>query len=406
MVIHTDQLNMTSLFIMILLSSFAAWLDVINVLTIVGYEFQASAMEVGFTAIAGLLPHFLFSRHFSAVARRISFKHIMAITLTGRVIASTALIFAPDVTSLIAILFFRSFLIGYMQPAIASYVVQLNSEKNMAAIINLINSSSKIIAPAIGGIFSVTTGEHVAFIVSALMSALALVLLCFIQSEPITRMTVGDSTSLNEKKSVDLYVIPLLLFAAPILFIEGLSNFFSNIIPYAFNFYSIPKITLSLALSSSAVGNISAGLWLATRAKKNSQYPLSKMAAAWAITSLLFLLLTLSLNFGAISLFSIPVIFFALSLARTFYDIHLNGFIYSLNKEQATQLAARRQSLMAISGMSLTITGTAFLERIDTTVLLTTVSISSFCCALIWYGSARLRKQTDVTEPSDTKKAA
>ena len=372
--------------IVLTLSSFAAWLDMINVLTYVGYELSARATEVGLVAIAMLLPHALFGRYFTKIAVRYRLRTVMLITLIGRALTSFALLAAPNIYVIIVILLVRSFLMGFMQPAMAAYASELAGESNVAGWVSLITTSSKLVAPAIGGVFSVTAGEHYAFFVSGVMCLFAVSLLAFLKDS--STLTAAQPDTEKATRSV---VPPefLWLMLTPVFFIGGLSNLFSNMIPYTFEQFDIPKLTLSLALSVSALGNMLVGAFLIVKENSINQLPRNRLLFSWIGTILSFLALTLALHWPEWALVLIPALFFVLSSLKTFYDISLNSFIFNQPRSMAATLSASRQSIMAIAGIVMTLIGSISMEFAPADAILYCACGISLLAALSWWWLSR-----------------
>ena len=373
------MLKLIPFFVIVALSGFAHWLDLINVLTYVGYEMNASALQVAMIAIAMLLPHALFGRLYAKWALQFSFHYVFAVSLTGRAAMSFLLLVAPDVYTIMGILFIRSMLMGFMQPALSAYVSQLQSTVNIAGIINMILTSSKIIAPAIGGIFSVTAGEHFAFVTSGVVAVIAVSFVLWIphlrhDEQPLTP---AQSTPLSISRAV-------VLFSLPIIFIEGMSLLFTNIIPYSFNYYSVPKITLSIALSVSAVGNLLTGAYLVSQGSPSKHFPVKALFLAWLTNCLMFFILTAAMGLLENPMIIIIGVFFFLAVSKTLFDVSTNSYIFAQPKESAAQLAALRQTLTAIAGITLTFIGAFAIEEAEPTVMLTAALCLSVMAALVW----------------------
>jgi MFS family permease len=387
------MLKLIPFFVIVALSGFAHWLDLINVLTYVGYEMDASALQVAMIAIAMLLPHALFGRLYATWALQFSFRYVFAVSLTGRAAMSFLLLIAPDVYTIMGILFIRSMLMGFMQPALSAYVSQLQSTVNIAGIINMILTSSKIIAPAIGGIFSVTAGEHFAFVTSGVVAVVAVSFVLWIphlrqNEQPLAS---GQSTPLSLSRTI-------VLFSLPIIFIEGMSLLFTNIIPYSFNYYSVPKITLSIALSVSAVGNLLTGAYLVSQGSPSKQFPVKALFLAWLTNCLMFFILTAAMGLLENPMIIIIGVFFFLAVSKTLFDVSTNSYIFAQPKESAAQLAALRQTLTAIAGITLTFIGAFAIEATEPTVMLTATLCLSVMAALVWLLTC-LRMQWQTVTP-------
>jgi predicted MFS family arabinose efflux permease len=267
-----------------------------------------------------------------------------------------------------------------MQPALSAYISQIDSRLNIAGVINMILTSSKIVAPAIGGVFSITLGETFAFTVSGLMALAAMLFVFWMPS--MTQQKSGHKPPTSNVSSPFKF---LLLFSMPIVFIDGLSLLFTNVIPYSFSFYSVPKITLSISLSVSAVGNLLMGAFLVKQGKSNGKFPVTLLLFAWLINTLLFGALTWVMPYQAVTVFIIPGIFFFLSIAKTLFDVSLNGYIFQQTKDLAAKLSALRQSVSAGAGITLTIFGAFAINDTPPVFVLSLILALSLCTLISWF---------------------
>jgi predicted MFS family arabinose efflux permease len=162
---------------------------------------------------------------------------------------------------------------------------------------------------------------------------------------------------------------------------------FTNVIPYSFNFYSVPKITLSIALSVSAVGNLLTGAFLVSRGSKRHGFPVKPIAVGWLMNVLMFLILTLGMGFSDNPLIIIVGAFFFLAVSKTLFDISLNNYIFSQEKQQAAQLSSLRQTLTAVAGIALTLLGALAIETAEPVEVLVASLAFSFIALLSWHMS-------------------
>ena len=155
----------------------------------------------------------------------------------------------------------------------------------------------------------------------------------------------------------------------------------------------IDTITLSIALSVSAIGNLLTGTLLLKKNVKARLYPIHEIFASWLLNSIMFASLTLALLAQSWSVFIIPVTFFFLSVARTYFNVALNSYIFSHDQNQAASLASLRQSGSAAAGIVLTFLGALLLMKSDPFFLLLTTSLVTMGIGVIWRLTASVLSQ-------------
>ncbi len=373
----------------LLFEHFSNWLVFISVLTFAGYELGAGPTEVALVTVSMLAPQAVFGRWYRQAARHWDCRTVL-LTVTGsQILLSLLLVGAQSVWSLCVILLIRSFVQGLFQPAFAA-IASEHQSNTLASQISLIQSLSRIVAPALGGLVSSLFGEPWVFAASAILAAMALPFAFGLPTRVHQNITEGSSTPPPVPKDS----IPWLLLVCPMLFVNGMSNMFSNLIPYAFHFYELPKPLLALAISCSAGGGILANLLLMKRPPKTDTYPQSAIWLAWFLNSSLFLAMALVLPVSVWAVWSIPLLFFCLSGSRALFEVAMNGYIFNQERDRAITLASQKQSLMAITGIGATFVGASAMEFISPSLSMAVSSILALLMSCVWlYGRALSRRE-------------
>ena len=360
----------------LLLENFSNWLVFISVLTFAGYELNAGATEVALVTVSMLAPQAIFGRMFRQVARRWSARPVLMSVTTAHIGLALLLMTAHSTWMLCAVLLVRSFVQGFFQPAFAAVAADQPSPR-LASQVSLIQSVSRIVAPALGGVVSSAFGESSVFATSAVLAALAL---AFTWVLPEGRPTGGDSTQQGAANSR----LPWLILVLPILFVNGISNMFSNLIPFAFHFYDLPKTLLAFAISCSALGGLLTNLVFLKRSPATDPYPARSIWLAWFGNAGLFLVLALLMPNRALAVYAVPVVFFLLSGTRVLFEVSMNGYIFNQSRDWAVTLASQKQSLMAVTGIGATFTGATAMEIVSPAWTLSLISIVAVFVSLAW----------------------
>jgi len=363
----------------LLLENFSNWLVFISVLTFAGYELNASATEVALVTVSMLAPQALLGRMFQKVARHWPSRPVLAVVTATQIGLALSLMVAHSTLALCVILLMRSFVHGFFQPAFAAVASQHPSPR-LASQVSLIQSVSRIVAPALGGVASSMFGEGSVFAMSAILAALALP---FVWSLPETNPARSDSENGDAVESTG-GAIPWLILVFPILFVSGASNMFSNLIPFAFSFYELPKTLLAFAISCSALGGLLTNLIFLKYPITTDSYPARVIWLAWLGNASLFLALALMLPVAHLAIYAVPVIFCLLSGTRVLFTVSLNGYIYNQSRERAVTLASQQQSLMAITGIGATFTGATAMELISPALTLSILSGFAIVASFAW----------------------
>ncbi|OUS39030.1 hypothetical protein A9R01_02550 ['Osedax' symbiont bacterium Rs2_46_30_T18] len=373
------------------LLSFSTWIDFISILTYVGYELALSPMGVALVTISMLAPKAIFTKVFIAIIKRYQAKQILLISTAVRVVCTFSLIWVESLQLLLVILLIRSFTIGFLQPVTLkqakSSIADLGS--NFASSLNMINTLSKIVAPAIGGIIGIYLGETAVFLLSAILGLTACAATFSLAEENSTQQHEADLQADFNPQSADNLKRILILLGVAIVIINGVSAMFTNILPYAFNYYEIPKIAFSLAITASAMAGICCNVYILKQSPNVSSFPVKVIFQAWMAIAISLSALVASLTSPAYSVYVICVCFFVVSLFRTYYEVYLTTYIYSLNTEISVKFITIRQSLASYAGIAITLLAAVSLTNYSPINFMLSITCSSIFVALIWRFNCR-----------------
>ncbi len=367
--------------VIVALLAVSTWLDFISILTYVGYELQLPAVYVALVSIAMLFPQAFLGKQLANIVKKYSPKKVFVYSTVGRIICTISLVWIESIYVLLFVLLVRAFSLGLLQPIIASQVKVLAQSQSgrFASILNLINTVSKVVAPSVGGVISVLFSERYVFVLSALLACLALlIILSERMKDPIRKQDSYNGPPNVIDRSI------LIPFSFVILFVGGISAMYTNLIPYAFNFYSVPKLALSIALSVSAVSGILFNLWIIKKNPTTSDFPTLHFFFAWFLSASFFIALSFSMLSGEHSLILIPLAFAGITVARAYFEVFSNSYIYSFDSTEAVSLATLKQSLVSLVGIIATIFGAIGFSYSAPITILVSVAIISLVVSMCW----------------------
>lgn len=252
------------------LSAFGTWIDFLAILTLAAYQFHVSPYQMAVVSAAGLLPGILAGPFIGRLCDRGNPKQILLASIVLRVAATGAILFCHDYLLFVALVGVRSAFATVAPPAInvmAVRSVESTDRPRFYSILNVLNNSAKVLAPAIGTVSSSLASEAVALVMSLTFSAASFVTFAFIQiaaKEPAPTST-GNTSAPIEAPSLSL--VPLLWVATTSAFFVFMVN---NLVPLVLQQSGFDKALLGLLVSSSGAGNVLSGLWLAKRAATKS----------------------------------------------------------------------------------------------------------------------------------------
>ena len=162
-------------------SAFGAWIDFLAILTLAAWQFQVSPLQMAAVSAAGLLPGILAGPALGRWCDQGDLGHTRQIlqgSIAGRLLATGAILFCQDYLLFVLLVGLRSVFASVAAPAInvlALRVTAPDERPRFYAVLNVINNSAKVLAPALGTVSSSLASEAVALVLSAACSAAALI---------------------------------------------------------------------------------------------------------------------------------------------------------------------------------------------------------------------------------------
>ena len=250
------------------LSAFGAWIDFLAILTLAAYQFQVSPYQMAAVSAAGLLPGMLAGPWIGRLCDRKNPKHLLLLSIALRVAATGAILFCHDLVLFVALVCLRSVFVTVAQPAInvmAVRAVEPPQRARFYAVLNVLNNTAKVLAPALGTVSSSLTSEAVALVLSGAFSTAALVAFAFIRLAPRAPAMEPAGSSGAPSGTAAPSLMPLLWITATCAFFVFMVN---NLVPLVLQQAGLDKSLLGLLVSCAGAGNIAGGLWQARTAPR------------------------------------------------------------------------------------------------------------------------------------------
>ena len=308
------------------LSAFGSWIDFLAILTLAAYQFHVTSYEMAVVSAAGLLPGMLLSPWIGRLCDQRNPRSVLLVSIAGRVLATAAILLCHDYLLFLALVGLRSVFASVAPPAInvlAVRCVTTDRRPRFYAVLNVLNNSAKVLAPAIGTVSSSLASESFALVMSLVFSLAALLVFACIRPTPEPATAAAGQSTQAPTAALEPRLAPLLWVAATSAFFIFMVN---NLFPLVLQQSGFDKALLGVLISCSGAGNILSGLWLAKRSESK--------ALRGEIGELVWPATLQAVGFGAIgcvlwlrpahAALVLPVLFFLIGTFSARYAIAMN----------------------------------------------------------------------------------
>lgn len=309
------------------LSAFGSWIDFLAILTLAAYQFHVTSYEMAVVSAALVLPGMLVAPLVGRWCDRGNPKQLLLLSMIGRVAATGAILYCQSYALFVALVALRSMFATVFGPAInvmAVRSIDAPDRPRFFSILNVLNSTAKVLAPAIGTVSSSLASEAVALVMSLGFSAAAFAFFAFIGLRPPDAAAPRAANAAPQAPAASL--APLLWIAATCAFFIFMVN---NLVPLVLQRAGFDKSLLGVLVSCSAAGSILSGLWLARKS--------AATAMRGQVGEMMLPALLQALGFGAIGLTLwlagaraaavLPVLFFLIGTVGARFAIALNVYM-------------------------------------------------------------------------------
>lgn len=161
-------------------ADFADWLDFVAVGALLAFTWHVEPVVFALLALALGLPYVLLGPLAGVLVDRSDIRTVLVASNLGRAAMTASLAFAPNWPILLVLIFVRSSVDAFFTPAkqaAIQAVTQPNQRLSANGISHAINQASKIVAPALGGALLVEFDPGQVFLLNALISMAAVIIL-------------------------------------------------------------------------------------------------------------------------------------------------------------------------------------------------------------------------------------
>lgn len=367
------------------LSAFGSWIDFLAILTLAAFQFRVTSYEMAVVSAALVLPGMLVAPLVGRWCDRGNPKQLLLLSMIGRVAATGAILYCQSYALFALLVALRSMFATVFGPAVnvmAVRSIDAPERPRFYSILNVLNNTAKVLAPAIGTVSSSLASEAVALLMSLALSAAAFGFFAFIGLGPRDAPAVGAANAARQAPAASL--VPLLWIAATCAFFIFMVN---NLVPLVLQRAGFDKALLGVLVSCSGAGSILSGLWLARKS--------AATAMRGQVGEMMLPALLQALGFGAIGLTLwlarpdaasvLPVLFFLIGTVGARFAIALNVY---MSTHHAASIGSTSGTLQAWQSAMIFIApmiGAAVLDRLGGPALFAFATGSAFISFALFF---------------------
>ncbi len=242
---------------------FGTWIDFLAIMTLAAYRFQVTPVQMALFSAAGILPGILVSPWVGRLCDRGPVKRHLLVSITLRIAATVAILLCHDLWLLTVLVACRSGLSAVVAPALGVIAVRsiaAEDRPRFYAVLNVLNSSAKVLAPALGTIASSATSETTTLAASLFFALVSLGLFALVRV-PNRASPIGAANATANSGHSSGFAIFVWVVATYAFFVFMVNNLF----PLMLQRSGFDKALLGILVSCSGAGNVLSGLWLARR---------------------------------------------------------------------------------------------------------------------------------------------
>lgn len=152
-------------------SDLGDWLDFLALITLIVYRWQLGSSALAALSVAVALPYALIAPLSGVWADRLPHKTLMVAADLGRALVVFGLVFAPNLSTILVLVFVRGIFSTFFGPARQAMIASVVPQDDLLAANSLSQLSfqlTKILGPVLGGLLVAAVGSRAAFLVNAL----------------------------------------------------------------------------------------------------------------------------------------------------------------------------------------------------------------------------------------------
>ncbi|WP_186308421.1 MFS transporter [Paraburkholderia sp. BCC1885] len=272
-------------------ASFGGWINLLAILNIATYRFNATPFDLVILSAALLVPPILLTRIISRVCGRYASTRVLVVALTLTLGTTAALLWVGNFIAFLLVVALKSAALGFTDPSETLYVTTCIDEAHQSRafrLLSLAQSVAKICAPAAGGIVAAWAGDNHTMLASIVLIAVAIVLMLASTSNG---KAVPEASTTQDQKAASRApfsgtVVPLLLCVGIYFALAAAVN---NQFPLMLKHQGFDKSVLGIVVSCSALGGVLGSLLPMGRHAK--QAGLGALIAPALATSVIFIVM-------------------------------------------------------------------------------------------------------------------
>lgn len=381
---------------------FGGWIDFITILNLAVFKFHANAFDIAVLSAATLLPGIILSAPIGRLIARPEALLWLRWSLLLRALLTATLAFIPHYGLLLAVLVLRAGSNSLALPCITAITARNIAEqqrRHYYALLNMINATAKIAAPALGAALTLMASDAFITLLSAALTLFGW--LCF--------LTLGDHRSASAgmvgttDPGLNLCHRLWLGFAGLNLIHFCALYLLNNHLPVIISFYGLDRSALGLLVSASATGNFLCSLLIA-RSARGQVRPADFRPVLLAMTGNLALFMAMAVTlhlFASQLLLALLPLFFVQGAFSSLFAIATSLFLADNFTNTIGTAASRLQAIQNGAMLLAPFTGAALLHQFAPPILFLTAGSSGLLALLLFSLPLRLhrRQPTPVAEP-------
>jgi MFS family permease len=157
-------------------ADFADWLDYVAIVALLAYTWQSGPWSLALLALALGTPYLIVGPFAGALVDKVDLRLVLIFSNLGRALVTATLIFAPDATILLMLVFLRASIDSAFTPARQATIQALTNEHQLGPVNALVygfNQLAKVAGPALGGLLLALLSPQWIFALNALVSLVA-----------------------------------------------------------------------------------------------------------------------------------------------------------------------------------------------------------------------------------------
>jgi predicted MFS family arabinose efflux permease len=270
-------------------ADFADWLDFVAIGALLAYVWQVDPFVFAVLAVSFGLPYLLVGPFAGVAVDRANINRILIISNLGRAVMTAALFFAPNWGILVVFIALRGVVDTFYTPAKQAAIQALTEpDGRMRAngLSHAINQASKIVAPALGGTLLIWLTPQSVFLLNALVSVVAALML--IRLPRVPRATSDDTTqgSMLQNLRAGLTEVNTNPILRPALFMMGAGYFamffYDTLIAPLTRDLGFSQTILGMSLAAVGAGGVLGALILGTKETKIAPFVIIVAGSALA----------------------------------------------------------------------------------------------------------------------------